>query len=168
MGTKTQVRPWFLLGFLLCLLAMIGAMYFQLVMHLLPCPLCVFQRIAVIVAGVIFLVAALHNPKAWGVRIYGLLALLASIGGIVFSARQIWLQSLPPDQVPSCGPGLNYLVKVLPWQKVVETVFNGSGECAAKGWVFLGLSIAGWTAALFVVLIVLSAWLLLRRSKKGS
>ncbi len=166
MANKAGARKWFLLGFLLCVAAMAGAMYFQLVLQLNPCPLCIFQRVAVIIAGMIFLIAALHNPKSWGRRIYALLTLLASIGGIVFSVRQMWLQSLPPDQVPACGPGLNYLVKVLPWQQVISTVFNGSGECAAKGWVFWDVSIAGWTAVLFGVLILLSLWLLVRRAAK--
>jgi disulfide bond formation protein DsbB len=163
MANKTGSRHWFLLGFLLCVLAMTVALYFQLVMHLEPCPLCIFQRVAVIAAGIVFLIGALHNPKRWGIRIYAFIDLIVLAGGLLFSARQIWLQHLPPDQVPACGPGLNYLVKVLPWQQVVSTVFNGSGECAAKGWVLLGLSLAEWTAVLFVVLMALSVWLLVRR-----
>ncbi|MBP8139236.1 MAG: disulfide bond formation protein B, partial [Burkholderiales bacterium] len=70
------------------------------------------------------------------------------------ATRQVWLQSLPKDQVPACGMGLSYMMETLPFVDVIRRVLEGSGECADKGWVFLGLSIAGWTLSFFVAIAV--------------
>ena len=155
-------RPAYVLGFIVCA-ALIGwALWLQYVKGLEPCPLCVFQRVAVIAVGVVFLIAALHNPRRGGATFYALLTLVAAGAGAAFSARQVWLQSLPKDQVPACGPGLNYMLNTLPFTDVIRKVLEGSGECAEKGWVFLGLSIAGWTFVFFVSMIA-AALTLIRR-----
>ncbi len=106
---KFSARSVFFITFIACVLAMAFALYLELVKGIHPCPLCVLQRIAVVTLGVICLIATLHNPKRLGVRIYSLLSILACAGGLVFSIRQLWLQSLPPGQAPSCGAGIGYL-----------------------------------------------------------
>jgi len=146
-------RPAYLLGFLVCAALMGWALWLQYGEGLEPCPLCIFQRVAVISVGVIFLIAAIHNPQRSGATAYAVLTIVAAGAGAAFAARQIWLQALPKDQVPSCGMGLNYMLDTLPFTDVVRRVLEGSGECAEKGWVFLGLSIAGWTFAFFVSMI---------------
>ena len=90
------------------------------------------------------------------------MAVLLTIGFAAFAARQIWLQALPKDQVPACGMGLSYMMDTLPFTAVVRKVLEGSGECAEKGWVFLGLSIAGWTFVFFASMIA-AAIALIRR-----
>lgn len=155
-------RPAYILGFVVCA-ALIGwALWLQYGQGLEPCPLCVFQRVAVIVVGIVFLIAAIHNPQRGGARFYAVLTLIAAGAGAAFSARQVWLQSLPKDQVPECGPGLNYMLNTLPFTDVIRKVLEGSGECAEKGWVFLGLSIAGWTFVFFLSMIA-AAFALIRR-----
>ena len=124
-------------------------------MHLEPCPLCIFQRVAVISAGLIAIAAALHNPAPLGIRVYGLLVALASAAGSALAMRQLYLQSLPEDQVPSCGPGLDYLLDVFPMQDVLQMVLLGDGSCAEVVWSLLGISIPGWTLIGFVGLITL-------------
>ena len=57
-----------LFAFLACVVAMAGALYLEHVEGLDPCPLCIFQRVGVVVAGLFFLLALLHNPGATGQR----------------------------------------------------------------------------------------------------
>jgi disulfide bond formation protein DsbB len=155
-------RVAYMLGFLMCA-ALIGwALWLQYGEGLEPCPLCMFQRVAVIAAGIVFLIAAIQNPFRPGAALYALLILVIAGAGAGFAARQIWLQALPKDQVPACGMGLHYMMDTLPFMDVVVKVLQGSGECAEKGWVFLGLSIAGWTFVFFAAMIV-AAIALIRR-----
>lgn len=155
-------RALFGLGFLGCVAAMAGALYLQHGLGLEPCPLCIFQRVAVIAAAVILLVAALHGPRGVGVRIYGGLTLLACLAGGAIAVRHLWLQSLPADQVPSCGPGLDYMLDVFPLQEVIADVLSGSGECAEISWRFLGLTLPGWSLVVFIGLGILALVQLLR------
>lgn len=126
--------------------------YLQYGAGLEPCPLCILQRAAfffVLLAGT---AAAIHGPGKTGARIYGgLIAAGALIGGGI-AARQVWLQHLPPEQVPECGPGLDYLLDVFPLAEALRMVFTGSGECAEVDWTFLSLSIAEWSLIWFGLL----------------
>jgi protein dithiol:quinone oxidoreductase len=155
-------RIGYLLGFLVCVGLMGYALYLQYVEGLEPCPLCMLQRICVMAMGVVFLVATFHNPERVGAGVYALLQLLIGGAGAAIAARQVWLQSLPKDQVPACGMGLNYMLETLPFTDAMRQVLEGSGECAEKGWEFLHLSIAGWTLVFFVAMIVAS-FALIRR-----
>jgi disulfide bond formation protein DsbB len=139
------------------------ALYAQHGLGLEPCPLCVFQRVAVLALGFVFLAAYLHNPSGLGARVYGGLAVLASGAGIAFAWRQLWLQALPADQVPECGPGLNFIMDVFPLWEAVTMVFQGSGDCAKIEWAFLGVSMAGWVLIALVGLGSVAAWNNFRR-----
>ena len=150
------------LGFLVCAGLIGWALWLQYGLELDPCPLCIFQRACVIAVGVIFLIAAIHNPERPGAALYALLTLLVAGAGAGLAGRQIWLQALPKDQVPACGMGLSYMMESMPWLDVFTRVLKGTGECAEKAWVFLGLSIAGWTFVFFVGMIV-AAIALIRR-----
>lgn len=143
----------YLLGFLVCVALIAWALWLQYGKGLEPCPLCIFQRVAVIAVGIVFLLGALHNPGKTGTSLYALLTVITAGAGALLAARQVWLQSLPKDLVPACGPGLNYMLETLPFSDVVRKVLEGSGECAEKGWVFLGLSIAGWTFVFFIAMV---------------
>jgi disulfide bond formation protein DsbB len=133
-------------------LGMAFALYLQHGLGLEPCPLCVFQRVALIAFAVITLLAALHGPIGWGHQVYAALATLAGVAGIVVAGRHVWLQHLPPEQVPACGPGLDYWMAVFPLQDVIKQVFQGSGECAVIDAAWLGISLPGWTLLLFIAL----------------
>lgn len=142
--------------------------WLQYVDGLQPCPLCYIQRFFFYLVGGIFLLAALHAPKTIFSRIYAALGLLFALGGAATASRQVWLQSLPADQVPACGPDLFFMIENLPFARTLEKVFYGSGECAAVDWTFLGLSIAGWALAWFAALAAYAAWLALRRPAAAS
>ena len=157
-------RTVFVLGFLFCLSMLLVAGYFQFIEHLEPCPLCILQRVAILVIGIVFLLAALHGPKTAGARIYGsLITLFALIGGGI-SAWHVRLQNLPEDQVPSCGPGLNFMLDNFPLSEAITMVLRGSGECAEVLWTFMGLSIPAWTLVAFCVLVVVGITQLFKKA----
>lgn len=153
------------LGLLACLVALGFALYLQHVVGLEPCPLCILQRVAVFAAMGVLVLAIAHNPAQLGQRIYAVLGALAALAGLGVAGRHVWLQYLPADQVPACGPGLEYMLDVFPMQDVVQMVLRGSGECAKVDWTFLGFSLAELTLAVFVGLLVLFGFQLLRRDQ---
>ncbi|MFP1682180.1 disulfide bond formation protein B [Alloalcanivorax sp. C16-1] len=150
------------LTLLACAAAFAGALYMQHVEGLEPCPLCIFQRIALIVVMVILLIATLHGPKGVGVRVYAALTGLATLGGAGIALRHLWLQSLPADEVPACGPTLDYMIDAFPLHEMLATVLSGSGECAEISWRFLGLTIPGWSLVVFGGVLVVALIQLLR------
>jgi disulfide bond formation protein DsbB len=133
-----------LAGALVCAGMMAYALYAQYVLMLMPCPLCVFQRVAVVFLGVVFLAAAIHNPGPRGRQAYAALLLVCGVAGIGVAGRHVYLQSLPPEELPSCGPGLGFLMDTLPMGDVFSVVLKGSGECGSVDWTFVGLSMPGW------------------------
>lgn len=153
------------LGFLACAALMAYALYAEHVLGLEPCPLCIFQRVAVIALGVLFLAAALHNPARGGARVYAALQLVAVVGGLLISGRHVWIQAQPPGTVAACGAGLDYLMEIMPLTQVITKVLTGSGECGAVDWTFLGLSMPWWVA---ISLVVLGAWAAMVNFREGS
>ena len=150
-------------GFLICTGLMAYALYAQYQLFLEPCPLCVFQRVAVIALGVIFLLAALHNSAGIAAKIYVGMLGMATVFGVVVAGRHVWLQNLPPDEVPSCGPGLGYMLDNFPLGDALKMVFTGSGECANVDWQFLGLSMPTWVLIAVVGLGGVGIWNNLRK-----
>ncbi len=165
LGFLLKPRVIYASGVILCVLLMAAALYFEHVMDLEPCPLCAFQRLFVIALGVIALVAAIHNPAKLGRRLYASLALLPTIAGIVVAGRHVWLQSLPPEKVPSCGPGLGFILDAFPLLDALEMIFKGSGECAEVQWMFLGLTLPGWTLVVFIGMLLAIVYLLFAKSE---
>jgi len=132
------------LGALACAGLLAYAFYAQFVLHLDPCPLCIFQRVGVFAIGVIFLLAAAHDPVGWPRRVYAGLLLLAALATVGVAARQLYIQSLPPGSVPACGASLDFMLKVFPLTDVLVKVLTGSGECAKVDWRLLGLAMPAW------------------------
>ena len=152
----TLSNRWLYLAGTLVIAAAFGmALYLQYVLHQEPCPLCMIQRFIFIAMLVLFALATLHNPKRSGTKVYGGLIALLALSGVGTAGRHIWLQHLPKDQVPACGPGLEYMLGNFPMAEVWQELMHGSGECAAKGWTFLGLGIPEWSLLLYVLL---GAW----------
>ncbi|MXZ81863.1 MAG: disulfide bond formation protein B [Gammaproteobacteria bacterium] len=145
-------RSYCLFGFLCCAGLVGAALYYQHVDGLEPCPLCIFQRIAFILMGAVFLIALVHNPRRTGMSIYGALAAVIGVCGLAIAARHVWLQNAPEDRVPECGPGLDYMMEVLPFRQMLEKVLKGSGECAEVVWTFLGLSMPTWSLIWLIAL----------------
>ena len=146
------------LGLLACVGLIAYALYVQYGVGLEPCPLCILQRVSVIVAGVLFLVAMLHNPADRVARVYGVLIDLAALLGILIAARHIWIIAQPPGAVAECGASLEYMMDVLPLHEVLGKVLTGSGECAKIDWHFLGLNMPTWV---LMALVCVGLWGLL-------
>jgi protein dithiol:quinone oxidoreductase len=157
-----------LIGFLACAGLMAYALYAQHVMELEPCPLCIFQRIGVMALGAVFLVAALHNPRAWGRFVYAALLAVAALAVLGGAGRHMYIQTLPPGAVPSCGAPLDVLVQFTPILDLVKKVLMGGGECQEINWMFLGLSMPAWVFISGVVLGVWGVYANLRRPGAGS
>jgi len=142
--------------FLSCAGLMAFGLYLQHVEHLEPCPLCILQRYAFVVTGLIALVAAIHGAGRIGTWIYSALVSLSAIGGAAIAARQTWLQHNPPNAL-DCGPDLAYMLESMPLAQVLPKVFKGEGDCAKVVWKFLGLSIPEWALVWFVLFVIVAA-----------
>lgn len=156
-------RLGFTAGFAICAGLLGFAYYLQYVEMQNPCPLCMVQRVAFYALATVFLLAALHGPARCGNRVYGITAFVVAALGAAVAGRHVWLQYLPADKVPACGPGLEYMLKKFPLADVLTKVLAGSGECAEAGWTFLGLTIAGWSLFWLVLLGFFALYLALRK-----
>lgn len=156
-------RLWNLAGFIACAGLLGYAYYSQYVLHLDPCPLCIFQRVGVFATGIVFLAAAAHAPKGGGRTVYAVLLALTALATIAVAARQLYIQSLPPGAVPTCGASLNFLLQVLPLKDVLIKVLSGSGECAKVDWRLLGLAMPAWVLMASAGLGAFGVWANARR-----
>jgi protein dithiol:quinone oxidoreductase len=152
-----------ILGFLACVGLLAYAYYAQFVLHLEPCPLCIFQRVGVFLLGIMFLIAALHDPAALGRRVYAGLIGLAALVPAGVALRHLYIQSLPPGSVPACGANLDFMLKVFSLSEVLVKVLSGSGECAQINWRFLGLAMPAWVLIGAALLGAWGLWVNLRR-----
>jgi protein dithiol:quinone oxidoreductase len=146
------------LGFMACAALLAYAYYAQFVLHLEPCPLCIFQRVGVLATGVLFALAAAHDPASWGRRVYAALLAASSLAAIGVAARQLYIQSLPPGSVPACGASLDFMLRVFPLTDVLAKVLSGSGECAKIDWRFLGLAMPAWVLISALGLLAWALW----------
>lgn len=168
---KITARNSYLAGFLAVLAMMAFGFYLQYVEHEEPCPLCMVQRVIFVLMGIVFLLGAVQAPGRIGRRVYAVVMTLIAALGVAVAGRHIWLQSLPPDQVPACGPGLEYMLETLPLTDVLNKLLHGSGECAEKGWTFLTLGIPHWSLLCYLGLAFLSLLPLMvsaRQQQSGS
>ena len=149
-----NTRKFFIVIFTICIGLLIFGLYLEHVQGLEACPLCIFQRIAYTAIIFIALIGAIHNPRNLLQNIYKLLMVISAITGAAIAGRQIWLQHLPPELVPECGPGFDYMFNVFPFGEALKMIFTGSGECAEVKWRFIGLSIAEWSLIMFIGIFI--------------
>ena len=144
--------------FFICISLLIYAYWLEIVRHLDPCPLCIFQRLAFTMIALLALVGFLHNPATIGRRVYSVLGCICALAGSLIAGRHVWLQSLPADKTPECGPGLDYLLETFPLSDVLRKVMTGSGECATVDWSLMGASMPAW--ALMWLLFIATVYFL--------
>ena len=154
-----------LLGAVACAALMGFALYSQHVLGFEPCHLCIFQRVAVMAAGAMFLLAAVAGTHRWAARSFGVLAAVSALGGLAVAGRHTWIQLQPPGSVPACGAPLDVLFDLLPLQEVVLKVFRGGGECQKVDWTFLGLTMPMWLIGVFTALAIYALWANFRRER---
>ena len=146
------------------LLITIAVAYFENSLKLEPCYLCMIQRAVIIVIGMICLLAVVHNPRQFGQRVYSSLSIIMVIVGIYFSGKQLWLQSLPESQVPSCGIPVEHLFDIFSITEAITMLLHGDGNCAEVRWQLMGLSMPGWVMVCFVGFGIIGIIQFLRKS----
>ncbi len=161
--TLPSPRLTFLVIFLGCTGLMLTGYYMQYVMGLIPCALCMTQRVFIVAVGLVALAGFLINPGSVARRVFAAIGILLAFAGSYFSGRQVWLQNLPEDQVPACGPSFEYLLDNFPLMDAFNVMLRGDGNCAEVAWSFLGLSIPAWTFVAFMGLAGFNLWQMLRR-----
>ena len=133
----------------------IVALLFEHMLLLEPCLLCYAQRACVYLVILLSLVGFLHKNQSLMIfRSYIGLTIAIIVCGISLSIRQLYLQNLPPELVPTCGPDIDYLFETLPILEVFMLAIRGDGNCAEVLWSFLGISIPGWLLVAFVALFI--------------
>lgn len=160
-----SIRSTFFIGFVIAAALLGFAGYLQFVEGVMPCPLCQIQRFLVAIIGFLFFVAAIHNPRRKGIKIYSSLVIITALLGGLLSARQLWLQMHPPLEPVNCGVGLYYLLNALPFPEVLRLMLMGTDDCAHIAWQFLGISLPGWTLLFFVLFMLVGFYQLIRIRK---
>jgi protein dithiol:quinone oxidoreductase len=152
------IRKLNLLAFIICCALIAFALILEVYAKQQPCPLCITQRVIIIVLGILFLFGSLINFQKTGRVIYHLIIFLIAVLGAVIAARHVWLTTLPPDAVPPCGPGITYLFQMLPLNEALKTMFIGGAECGKVTWRLLGLNIPEWTLIWFIFFALFALW----------
>ena len=153
--------------FAVCAGLIVFGLWLQQAKGLEPCPMCIMQRYAFVLAGLVALAGALHGPQGWGRRLYGLLVLATVVAGGGVAVRQSWLQHNPP-KVSECGADLDFMIDSFPLADALPMIFRGAGDCSLVDWTFLGLSIANWSFLCFAVILLAALAVLTRRSTPGA
>lgn len=169
--TLPASRPLYLISFLTCVALLLIALYMEHVMDMVPCPLCIIQRVVFVLIGLVSLAALVHNPlprdeahsRAAASRAYAAVITVFALFGGAVAGRQVWLQHQPPEMLPSCLPSLDYMIDVLPFRDMLGLLFSGTADCAAVTWTFLGMSIAEGTLIAFTFFTAFGLLQLFRR-----
>ena len=158
----------YLAGFLLCAGLLGGAYYYEYVEYLEPCPLCIVQRIAALLIGIGCLGAFFARNTRWPLRIALLFTLASALFGAQIANHHVTIQGLPPEQIPECGPGLEYMIQTLPTSELITTLLRGDGSCAEITWRLLGLTMPQWTLIAFIGFALVTILGLIRIWKRGA
>lgn len=154
-------------GFAVCASLMAYAYYLQYVKELEPCPMCWFQRGALLLMAIVFLIGALVKTEKRGAVALAIGTTLTGGLGIFLAARHLYIQSLPADQLPSCGMGITYMLDAFPFLDVLGRALKGSVECN-KIDLILGLPIPAWNLIFFVLAVIAAFLLINHRAKSAS
>jgi len=149
-----------------CAAAIASALYMQHVLMMEPCALCITQRIFMIAVGVFAFIGGLLTSKPIALKVSSAVAVIAACIGASVAGRHVWIQNLPEDQVPECGPGLAYMFETRPFFDALSVLLSGDGHCADVHFSFLGLTIPGWTLVAFVGMALTLIYVLIRGARK--
>ena len=158
MKELSSIRTVNLVAFLLTCSMIVMAAYLQFSKGLEPCPLCIVQRFIAVLLCVVFLVGVLHRSTTWWVRFHGFLITVIAGSGVAAAGRQVYLQTLPPNQLPPCAPNLSYILERLSWSDSIKFLVRGSADCAQIKWTLFNLSIPEWTIGLFALFTLVGLW----------
>jgi disulfide bond formation protein DsbB len=151
--------------FIISISILLASCYFQYVQKLQPCPLCIMQRLCVLLTTLVALLSMLRF-RYRTITVLAILQLLIASAGLYFALRQVWLQSLPADQLSVCLPGFDVLIHYFPWHSILQALIWGAADCGEIAWQWLGLSMAAWVSIYFFSLFLATfvMWQLQSRS----
>lgn len=161
-----KFRNIFLTGFIFCFSVLLAAYYIEYQLLIEPCPLCLLQRIVFALIGLVFFIGYLANPVNIGRYLSSAMISLFAMMGIALAARQIWLQHLPPDQVPSCSAGVERLLELYPILDVLSLILKGTAECAEIDFEILTLPLSNWSLLGFSGFFFISIALIVLQKKR--
>ncbi len=144
--------------FVSCAAVLALALYLQEQEGLDPCPMCILQRYAFILTGIVALAAAIHGPKGLPLKVYGALVAIFSIAGAGVAIRHSWLQHFPP-KLETCGADLDFLMGNFPLSQALPKIFAGTGSCSVVDWTLLGLSLPEWAFVWYLAFATLAIWI---------
>ncbi|HVE43972.1 MAG TPA: disulfide bond formation protein B [Gammaproteobacteria bacterium] len=137
-------------------------LYLQFYDGIMPCPLCVLQRICFLFLGVVYGAGIFVYRKQLANLIVSRLSACVALLGMFLAGRQVWLQHYPPANPDECGVSLQYMMEMLPMHEVLQKVIAGTAECATRGWDFLSLNMAEWALLWFALFFLVSVRLIRR------
>jgi disulfide bond formation protein DsbB len=149
------------IGLIICFVLLATSFYLEFNIKLEPCPLCIIQRFLFIILALLFFFGMFLKPQKKHKVYYFFIFFISAIGAVI-AARHVWITTLPPDQVPSCGASLHYMLEVLPVNQAIQMIFQGTGNCAKVTWRFLSLSIPEWSLIFFILLAGIGLWQMFR------
>jgi disulfide bond formation protein DsbB len=157
MNNKAMQRTYFL-GFIFILFLQGIAWYLEYFQHVLPCPLCIFQRIIMGVLAIWFFLGFIFYWKKAGYLILAFLSFITAVAGLAFAGRQVYLQYLPPKGLGECGLSFSAMFKFFSFFDAIQNVWRGGTECSEFSWTFLSLSLAEWSLISFSIVALLTLW----------
>ena len=153
--TLPSLKKTYYLGLIAILLVLGYIYYLQVYADLVPCPLCLLQRVALVLVAICFLIGTMVPARNVLQYLISPMALFFACCGWGLAARQVWLQYAPNAQVGDCSVSLDYMIQTFPFKEVLRKIFQSSADCAKVDWDLLGVSLAGWSLAFLTVLIML-------------
>jgi protein dithiol:quinone oxidoreductase len=145
------------IGLTICFILTSISFYLEFHVKLEPCPLCIIQRLLFIAIGFLFFFALFLNSQKKHWVYYFFIFFIAAMGAVI-AGRHVFITTLPPEQVPSCGASLHYMLEVLPFSQAIQMIFQGTGNCAKVTWRLLSLSIPEWSLIFFILLAGIGLW----------
>jgi len=166
--SPTPLRYLYLAGFFICVALLCTAYYFEIVEFMEPCPLCMAQRFFVLLVGIFCLLAFFFDNHRWPSRIFLGLGTISAIAGAFVADHHVYIQNLPPEDVPACGPSFEYLMETLPLDALLNIMLEGNGNCADISWMYMGLSMPQWMMVIFIAFAVVGAISLMISWRRGN
>ena len=154
-----------LLATVWCIGLLTYGLYLQHVEGLVPCPMCIVQRYALVLLVLVLGLVVLVREGGLAIT-FQVVGLLVAAGGAFTAARQSWLQWYPPE-ILSCGRDFYGMIEAFPLQRVIPMLFKGSGDCSAVDWTFLGLTIANWSFLNFLLIAGVLVHVLRQTYRRG-
>ncbi|AWK15281.1 disulfide bond formation protein DsbB [Candidatus Fukatsuia symbiotica] len=152
---------WFLIGLSGIILELI-ALYFQHIMLMQPCVMCIYERCVLLGIIVASLIGALFPNSP--LRYVAIFLWLYSAGKGIQLTWQHIMQQLFPSPFSRCDFFVDFPTW-LPLDKWLPSIFVAQGDCSLQQWQFMSFSMPQWLLAIFStylligILVLMSQWI---------